>query len=107
MYFKKVLKEEWYFIRGSTVSWFCFAAAHQSGKNSGVIHAGIYYAPGSLKARLCVKGLAMAYKYCDEHNIPYNKCGKVGLLKMVCNARIVGWFKHAQAQESLGGSNMP
>ncbi|KAK7104019.1 L-2-hydroxyglutarate dehydrogenase, mitochondrial-like [Littorina saxatilis] len=52
-------------------------AAHQSGKNSGVIHAGIYYAPGSLKARLCVKGLEMAYKYCDEHQIPYNKCGKL------------------------------
>ncbi|KAK7458949.1 hypothetical protein BaRGS_00039080 [Batillaria attramentaria] len=52
-------------------------AAHQSGRNSGVIHAGIYYTPGSLKARLCVKGLEMSYKYCDEHQIPYKKCGKL------------------------------
>lgn len=56
-------------------------AAHQSGNNSGVIHAGIYYTPGSLKAKLCVEGLRMSYKYCDENNIPYKKVGKVGMLK--------------------------
>lgn len=55
-----------------------FPAAHQSGHNSGVIHAGIYYVPGSLKAKLCVKGMEMTYNYCDKHNIPYKKCGKVG-----------------------------
>ncbi|XP_030384246.1 L-2-hydroxyglutarate dehydrogenase, mitochondrial [Scaptodrosophila lebanonensis] len=52
-------------------------AVHQSGHNSGVIHAGIYYKPGTLKARLCVEGLHLAYKYCDERNIPYKKCGKL------------------------------
>ena len=52
-------------------------AAHQSGNNSGVIHAGIYYLPGSLKARLCVQGLKLMYKYCDEHKVPYKKVGKV------------------------------
>ena len=52
-------------------------AAHQTGHNSGVIHAGIYYKPGTLKAKLCVEGLELTYKYCDEHNIPYKKCGKV------------------------------
>ncbi|CAE1245563.1 L2HGDH [Acanthosepion pharaonis] len=52
-------------------------ALHQSGNNSGVIHAGIYYAPGSLKAKLCVEGLNLAYKYCDENDIPYKKCGKM------------------------------
>lgn len=52
-------------------------AAHQSGHNSGVIHAGIYYAPGSLKAKLCVRGLEKSYKYFDERNIPYKKCGKL------------------------------
>lgn len=52
-------------------------ALHQSGKNSGVIHCGIYYTPGSLKAKLCVEGLDLTYKYCDEKKIPYKKCGKV------------------------------
>lgn len=52
-------------------------AFHQTGHNSGVIHAGIYYQPGSLKARLCVEGLESTYKYCDEHKIPYKKVGKV------------------------------
>lgn len=52
-------------------------SVHQSGKNSGVIHCGIYYTPGSLKAKLCVEGLQLAYKYCDEKNIPYKRCGKI------------------------------
>ncbi|EDW04081.1 L-2-hydroxyglutarate dehydrogenase, mitochondrial [Drosophila grimshawi] len=52
-------------------------AMHQSGHNSGVIHAGIYYKPGTLKARLCVEGLHLAYKYLDEHQIPYKKVGKL------------------------------
>ncbi|PVD32304.1 hypothetical protein C0Q70_07737 [Pomacea canaliculata] len=52
-------------------------AVHQSGRNSGVIHAGIYYTPGSLRAKLCVKGMQKAYEYCDKHQIPYKKCGKL------------------------------
>lgn len=52
-------------------------AYHQSGNNSGVIHAGIYYKPGSLKAKLCVKGLDMSYKYLDKKGIKYIKCGKL------------------------------
>lgn len=52
-------------------------AHHQTGHNSGVIHAGIYYKPGTLKAKLCVEGLNLTYKYCDEHSIPYKKCGKL------------------------------
>lgn len=50
---------------------------HQTGHNSGVIHSGIYYAPGSLKARLCVEGSAALTRYCDERGIPYQRCGKV------------------------------
>lgn len=52
-------------------------AAHQTGHNSGVIHSGIYYKPGSLKARTCVAGAKALIAFCDEHNIPYERCGKV------------------------------
>src|SRR3974377_144501 len=52
-------------------------ARHQSGHNSGVIHSGIYYKPGSLKARLCVSGAAAMVEFCQEHGIPHNVCGKV------------------------------
>ncbi|HEV2114710.1 MAG TPA: FAD-dependent oxidoreductase, partial [Terriglobales bacterium] len=52
-------------------------AQHQSGHNSGVIHSGIYYKPGSLKARLCVEGAVAMVEFCRRHGIAYEICGKV------------------------------
>ena len=52
-------------------------ARHQTGHNSGVIHAGIYYSPGSQKANFCAEGGAMLRHFCDERGIPYEICGKV------------------------------
>lgn len=52
-------------------------AIHQTGHNSGVIHAGMYYQPGTLRAKLCVEGLKMLYDYCDEHHVPYKRVGKL------------------------------
>jgi (S)-2-hydroxyglutarate dehydrogenase len=52
-------------------------AAHQSGRNSGVIHAGVYYQPGSEKARLCTAGRASMVAYCKEHDIDHAVCGKL------------------------------
>jgi L-2-hydroxyglutarate oxidase len=51
--------------------------AHQTGRNSGVIHSGIYYKPGSYKARLCTAGREAMYAFCEEHGIAHERCGKV------------------------------
>lgn len=52
-------------------------AQHQSSHNSGVVHAGLYYEPGGLKARLCRRGAELVKQYCLENNIAYDECGKV------------------------------
>lgn len=52
-------------------------AQHQTGHNSGVIHAGVYYKPGTLKARFCLEGNRATKAFCDEQGIPYRECGKV------------------------------
>src|SRR5690606_12055197 len=52
-------------------------ATHQTGRNSGVIHSGLYYKPGSSKAVNCVAGREAMYRYCGEHGIPFRRCGKI------------------------------
>ncbi|MFA5516359.1 MAG: L-2-hydroxyglutarate oxidase [Desulfuromonadales bacterium] len=52
-------------------------AAHQTGNNSGVIHSGLYYRPGSLKARNCIAGREALYAFCREYDLPHERCGKV------------------------------
>jgi len=52
-------------------------ARHQTGRNSGVIHAGVYYKPGSLKADFCLRGNRATKEFCDGHDIPYLECGKL------------------------------
>ena len=48
-----------------------------SSRNSEVIHAGIYYPTGSVKARLCVRGKALLYEYCENYKVPFARCGKI------------------------------
>lgn len=52
-------------------------ATHQTGHNSGVIHAGVYYEPGSLKAKFCLEGVQATINFCQQYNIPFNQCGKL------------------------------
>jgi L-2-hydroxyglutarate oxidase LhgO len=78
-------------------------ARHQSGHNSGVIHSGIYYKPGSLKARLCVEGAAAMATFCREHAIPVEICGKIIVATTAEEiARLQGLLERGQANGIAG-----
>ena len=73
---------------------------HQTGHNSGVIHSGVYYKPGSLKARTCVQGAAAMVEFCREHGIPFEVCGKV---IVASTAEEVGRLKGLEERGRLNG----
>ncbi|MEN2741156.1 L-2-hydroxyglutarate oxidase [Microbacterium sp. X-17] len=73
-------------------------AAHQTGHNSGVVHAGLYYEPGSLKARLCRRGGLLLREFCREKDLPYEECGKVVVAQDAAESvRLEGIAKRAVA----------
>ena len=75
-------------------------AAHQSSHNSGVIHAGVYYEPGSLKARLCVEGARALYAYCEQQGIAHRRCGK---LIVACDDRELGRLDELERRAAANG----
>jgi L-2-hydroxyglutarate oxidase len=84
---------------------------HQTGHNSGVIHAGVYYAPGSLKARLCREGNAATREFCAQHDIPVDICGKLIVATSEVEARRLAELKtRCEANQistvDIGGSEL-
>jgi L-2-hydroxyglutarate oxidase LhgO len=73
---------------------------HTSSRNSEVIHAGIYYPKGSLKALSCVKGKQLIYAYCDSHGVPYRRCGK---LIVAANEDQTGELQNIRAKAHANG----
>jgi L-2-hydroxyglutarate oxidase LhgO len=72
----------------------------QSGRNSGVVHAGLYYAAGSLKAELCVEGNALMYEFCRAHGVPVANVGK---LVVACDADETAALEGLRAQARANG----
>ena len=71
------LLEEFPGLRVAVLEKETMIASHQTGHNSGVIHSGLYYRPGSLKSRLCISGRDELIRFCREHNVEHEICGKV------------------------------
>ncbi len=74
--------------------------AHQTGHNSGVAHAGVYYAPGSLKAKLCRRGIELLAPYCAQHGIRYEECGK---LIIACDPDQLGRLDELERRATANG----
>lgn len=78
-------------------------AAHQSGHNSGVIHSGLYYRPGSLKARLCVEGARALYRFCEEEGVAHERCGKLVVAVRPEEVRRLGELEARGRENGLAG----
>lgn len=75
-------------------------ALHQTGRNSGVIHAGIYYKPGSLKAKFCKQGVVATMDFCRQNSIPVEQCGKLIVATNAAEqARLLALFERAQQND--------
>lgn len=78
-------------------------AAHQTGNNSGVIHSGLYYKPGSLKARNCVEGREALYRFCAEHGVAHDRCGKIVVATQAEEVGRIGELKQRGETNGLKG----
>lgn len=78
-------------------------AAHQTGHNSGVAHAGLYYAPGSLKATLCRRGIGLLKEYCTGRNLPYEECGKVVVARDASELAALEEIEHRATANGVPG----
>ena len=81
-------------------------ARHQTGHNSGVIHSGLYYKPGSLKATNCIRGYRMLLDFCDAENIPYDLCGKIVVATKPEEVSQLDMLHERGQQNGLGGLRM-
>lgn len=78
-------------------------AKHQTGNNSGVIHSGLYYKPGSLKATNCIRGYHLLIDFCKQHNVPFELCGKIVVATEQAELPLLNNLLQRGFQNGLGG----